>query len=103
MEGTLSVLDVAHGGQVLSSIARGSGFDVLGYNATLGHLYLVGTSCSCLVMLGVSASGQLSFLGRYGATSSAHCAVADDRGSAWFCDPDGGQLWRVRDPFPSSF
>jgi DNA-binding beta-propeller fold protein YncE len=102
-EGTLSVLDTRHDGRVLSSIARGSGFDVIGYSAALGHVYLAGTACRCLVVLGVSAAGQLSFLGRFASTSSAHCATADDRGHAWVCDPDGGQLWRVDDPYAASF
>jgi DNA-binding beta-propeller fold protein YncE len=101
LEGTLSVLDAAHDGRVLSSIARGAGYDVIGYSATLGHVYLAGTACKCLVVLGVSSGGQLSFLGRFGATSGAHCATADDRGHAWVCDPDGGQLWRVDDPYPA--
>jgi hypothetical protein len=99
----VSVLDASRDGRVLSSIARGSGFDVIGYNPTLGHLYLAGTSCSCLVTLGVSAAGQLSFLGRSDATSGAHCTTADDRGHAWFCDTDGGRLVRVDDTFPASF
>jgi DNA-binding beta-propeller fold protein YncE len=103
LEGTVSVLDAAHDGHTLSTISRGSGFDVLGYNPTLGHLYLAGTSCACLVILGVSAAGQLSFLGRYNASSSAHCAVADDRGHAWTCDPDGGRLFRVDDTYPASW
>lgn len=103
LEGTVSVLDAAHDGRVLSSIARGSGYDVIGYNPSLGHVYMAGTACRCLVVLGVSAAGQLSFLGRFGATSSAHCAAADDRGHAWVCDPDGGQLFRVDDPYPGSF
>jgi len=103
LEGTVSVLDAAHDGKVLSSIARGSGFDVIGYNPALGHVYLAGTSCACLVMLGVSRTGQLSFLGRFAATSSAHCAAADDRAHAWVCDPDGGRLLRVDDPFPAGW
>jgi DNA-binding beta-propeller fold protein YncE len=101
LEGTVSVLD-ARDGRILSSIARGSGFDVMGYNPKLGHLYLAGTSCACLVVLGVSSAGRLSFLGRFHATSSAHCATADDRGHAWVCDPDGGRLLRVNDPYPAS-
>jgi hypothetical protein len=39
LEGTLSVLDTGHDGRVLSSIARGAGFDVIGYNSTLGHVF----------------------------------------------------------------
>jgi DNA-binding beta-propeller fold protein YncE len=101
-EGTISVLDIAHEGRLLSSIARGAGFDVIGYNPTLGHLYAAGTACACLVVLGVSRTGALSFLGRFDAPSSAHCAIADDRGHVWVCDPDGGRLLRVTDPYPSS-
>src|SRR5205814_998703 len=78
-EGTVTVLDTAHDGKRLSTIARGSGFDVIGYAAQLGHLYLAGSSCGCLVVIGVSAAGSLSFLGRLPAAGSSHCAVADDR------------------------
>jgi DNA-binding beta-propeller fold protein YncE len=101
-EGTVSVLDTAHDGKILSSLARGSGFDVIGYNPKLGHLYEAGSSCACLVIVGVSARGELSFLGRVDATSSTHCATADDRGHAWVCDPDGGRVLRVDDPYPAS-
>jgi hypothetical protein len=100
-EGTLSVLDLGDG-RVRSSLARGAGFDVIGYSPTLGHIYMAGTACKCLVMLGVSASGALSFLGRFAATGGAHCATADDRGHAWVCDPGGGRLLRVDDPYPGS-
>jgi DNA-binding beta-propeller fold protein YncE len=103
LEGTVSVLDAVHGGRILSSIARGSGFDVMGYNPTLGHLYLAGTSCACLIVLGVSAAGSLTFLGRFDATSGSHCVVADDRAHAWVCDPERGRLLRVDDPYPASW
>lgn len=101
-EGTAAVLDVAHDGKILSTIARGSGFDVIGYSPKLGHLYLAGASCSCLVMLGVGAGGVLTFLDRFDAPSSTHCATADDDGHAWVCDPDGGRLLRIDDTHPSS-
>jgi DNA-binding beta-propeller fold protein YncE len=102
-EGTVTVLDTAHDGKRLSTIARGSGFDVIGYAPQLGHLYLTGSSCECLVVIGVSAAGSLSLLGRLPAAASSHCAVADDQRQAWVCDPDGGRLWRVSDPWPSSW
>jgi hypothetical protein len=102
-EGTLSVLDTAHDGHVLSSIAKGSGYDVIGYSPALGHMYLAGSSCACLVVLGVSSPGALSFLGRFDAPSQTHCAVADDRGHAWVCDPADGQILRVDDPYGPSW
>jgi len=101
-EGTTSVLDVANGGKMLSTMARGSGFDVIGYAPQLGHLYLAGSACGCLVTLGVSAAGSLSFVSRVNAAGSTHCAVADDAGHAWWCDQDQGSVWRVTDAAPAS-
>jgi DNA-binding beta-propeller fold protein YncE len=99
-EGTTSVLDIGNGGRMLSTMAQGSGFDVMGYAPKTGHLYLAGSSCGCLVTLGVSAGGALSFLGRVNAAGSTHCAVADDAGHAWWCDQDTGSVWRVTDGSP---
>jgi DNA-binding beta-propeller fold protein YncE len=101
-EGTTSVLDVDHDGRILSSIAEGSGFDVVGYSPSLGHLYLAGSACQCLVVLGLSASGKLSLLGRQKAPADTHCATADDAGHAWVCDPKQGVVWRVTDAFSKS-
>jgi DNA-binding beta-propeller fold protein YncE len=70
---TLSILDTAHNGRILSSIARGSCFDVPGYSSKLGHVYLAGTACHCLVVVAVNSTGGLSFLVRFNTTSSAHC------------------------------
>jgi YVTN family beta-propeller protein len=102
LEGETSVLDVDHGGRVLSSIAAGSGFDVMGYSAKLGHVYLAGRTCRCLVTLGVSAAGKLSLLGRQDAPPETHCVTADDVGHAWVCDPSHGSLVRVTDSFPAT-
>jgi DNA-binding beta-propeller fold protein YncE len=99
-EGTVSVLDAVHDGRVLGSLARGAGFDVIGYDARLGHLYLAGSACRCLVIEGVSSSGELSFLGRYNAPAGSHCAVGDEHGHVFTCDPEHGSLFRVADPFP---
>jgi hypothetical protein len=99
-EGTTSVLDVGNDGKMLSTLARGSGFDVMGYAPKTGHLYLAGSSCGCLVTLGVSAQGALSFINRVNAAGSTHCAVADDAGHAWWCDQDRGSVWRVTDSSP---
>ena len=81
----------------MSTLARGSGFDVIGYAPRTGHLYLAGSSCGCLVTLGVSARGALSFISEVPASDSTHCAVADDAGHAWWCDQRRGSVWRVTD------
>jgi len=105
-EGKASVLDVANGGRILSSLppatTRGAGFDVIGYAPATGHLYLAGGRCACLVTLGVSSRGQLSFISRTPASRSTHCAVTDDAGHAWWCDPERGRVWRVSDGSPPS-
>lgn len=101
-DGTLSILDIAHDGKTLSSISKGAGVDVIGYSPTLGHAYQAGSGCACLVVLGVSGAGQVSVLGQLDAPATTHCATADDRGHAWVCDPQGGQLFRVDDPYPAS-
>jgi DNA-binding beta-propeller fold protein YncE len=101
-EGTMTVLDVAHDGKILSTIERGSGFDVIGYSPKLGHLYLASGVCSCFVILGVNQNGTLSFLEREQAPGSSHCAAADDVGHAWVCDPDAGTIWRFDDHHPTS-
>jgi DNA-binding beta-propeller fold protein YncE len=102
LEGTTSVLDVDHGGKIISTVAQGSGFDVIGYNPALAHLYLAGSACQCLVTLGVAADGALSFLGRLDAPPDAHCATYDDIGHAWVCAPDTGEVIRIADPYPPS-
>ena len=98
-EGTASVLDAEREGRILSTLARGAGFDVLGFDANRRHLYLAGSACACLTVLGVSSQGELSFLGRMDAPGDTHCAVADDRGNVWVCDPGAGAVRRVRDSF----
>ena len=101
-EGTATVIDVAHDGKRLSSFRRGSGFDVIGYSPALRHLYLAGGDCRCLVVLGVNAAGTLGLLEETSAPASTHCAVADEQGHAWVCDPQGGRVLRVTDTHPAT-
>jgi hypothetical protein len=41
-------------------------------------------------------------LGTVPTASGAHCVTADDRGNAWVCDPDRGQLIVFKDAYPTS-
>src|SRR5262249_28991927 len=52
-EGTAVVLDIDHGGRMLSSQKRGNGVDVIGYNPRLAHLYLAAADSKELVIYGV--------------------------------------------------
>lgn len=101
-EGTATVLDAAGDGRVVSALARGAGYDVMGYNPALGHLYLAGGDCACLTVLGLSASGELSYLGRFDAPGDTNGVVADDVGNAWVSEPGEGRMRRVRDPYAAS-
>lgn len=101
LEGTMSVLDANDHGRPLGSIAHGSGFDVIGYSPSLRHVYMVGFTCKCLVMLGLSSKGVPSLLERFDAPGDGSCAVADDRGHAWVCGPDQGVLHRYDDRHPA--
>jgi hypothetical protein len=101
-EGTVSVLDASRDGRILSTMAKGSGYDVMGYSRALRHLYLAGSACSCLTVLGLSSGGRLDYLGREDAPSDTHCAAADDVGNAWVCEPSSGSVRKVADRFPRS-
>lgn len=99
-EGSLSVLDPTSG-RIVDSLASGGGYDVMGYARSTRHVYLAGSACGCLSVIGLDAGGRLDFLGRFDAPSGTHCAVADDRGHAFVCAPARGGLERFDDPFPS--
>jgi YVTN family beta-propeller protein len=99
-EGTASVIDAAGSGKIISTLAKGAGYDVMGYSHALRHLYLAGSACSCMTTLGLSSAGELSFLGRTDAPGDTHCAVADDVGNAWVCAPSKGSLIKIADGFP---
>lgn len=100
-EGTLTVLDPAQNGRIVSALASGAGYDVIGYARTTRHVYLAGGACACLTVVGLAPSGKLGVLGRFDAPSDTHCAVADNHGHAWVCAPSEGSLRRIADPFPS--
>ena len=98
-EGTLSILDPERGA-IIDTLSAGAGYDVLGYARTSRHVYLAGSSCRCLSVVGLGPTGKLDFLGRFDAPAGTHCAVADDHGHAFLCSPHRGELERFDDPFP---
>jgi len=90
-EGKAAVLD-AGTGMLLSTLSSGSGVDFISYSRELGHLYVPGSDSATMAVLAVSTAGKLSLIGTVGTTQGSHCVVADDRGRAFICDPDRGQL-----------
>lgn len=99
-DGTATVLDVAHGGKLLSTARSGSGVDIIAYDAGRAHLYLPGDESATVAILGVSAAGALTVLGTAPTAKEAHCVTTDERGNAYVCDPQHGQLLVVHDPYP---
>lgn len=100
-EGLVTAMS-ANAGNELGDLAEGSGVDVVGYSATLAHLYVAGGRSATLGVVGVSRTGTLTLLGDLETADGARCATADDRGHAWVCDPEQGRLLRFDDPFPQS-
>ena len=96
-EGKATVLDIAHDGKVLGSLAAGAGVDVIGYSESLGHLYLPGAASATMAILALSPTGSLSLLATVKTAPGAHCVAPDDRGQAWVCDPHGGRLLLFKD------
>jgi SAM-dependent methyltransferase len=101
-EGTAVVLDVKNHGAIVSKLSHGDGVDVIDFSPRLSHLYLPGAKSASLAVLGVSDQGALSLLGTFKTASGAHCVAADDQGVAFVCDPQGGRLLAIKDPFPAS-
>jgi DNA-binding beta-propeller fold protein YncE len=100
-DGTAAVLDVAHDGKLVSTAkSGGSGVDIIAYDANLAHLYVPGDESATMAILGVSSKGQLSLLGTVPTVKDAHCVTSDDRGNAYVCDPQHGQLLVIHDSYP---
>jgi hypothetical protein len=96
-EGKAVVFDLNHNNKEISNLATDPGPDVISYNAKLSHLYFTSSKNATLSVLGVSAQGKLTLLGKAQADKRAHCVVSDDQNNIWVCDPPRGQLLRYKD------
>jgi len=113
-EGKIAVLNVSDGGRLLANTTFGSSLDFLGYNPHLAHLYIPSGASAVMAVVGVTVeqapppatTGQLSMtltlLGTADTGLGAKCMIADDRDSVWVCDPTTGQLFHIKDTFPSN-
>ena len=96
-EGKASVMDLNHGGKLLSSLNAGAGIDGISYSPALRHLYLPGSKSATLSIVDVSKEGTLQLLEEVKTEKHSHCAASDDSGNVWVCDPDHGQLLFYKD------
>ena len=81
----------------ISDLVTDPGVDVISYNPKLAHLYFTSSKNATLSVIGVSAQGDLSLLGKAPTDKKAHCVVSDDQDNIWVCDPPHGQLLRFKD------
>ena len=100
--GRVAVLDAGHGGKMLGELSTGSGVDVCAYNATLHHFYMAGQTSADLSIVGISAAGVPTLLGKVPTTMGSQMVAADELGNAWVGDPGGGRLLKIRDTYPAS-
>ncbi len=101
-DGTVTTLDVVHGGKVLSTLQPGEGTDIVAFDPERRHLYVPGARSATLAVLAVSDKGSLSLLGKAPAAEHSHCVTTDLAGGIYVCDPEKGRLLVYRDPFPAS-
>lgn len=101
-EGKATALDLAHDGKQVGTAETGKGVDIIAYNPALAHLYVPGGDSATLTVLGVATTGKLSVLGHVAVAGDSHCAAVDDANHAYVCDPKGGALFVVTDPFSAT-
>lgn len=99
-EGSATVVDVDHGGLLLSRVEVASGVDIIAVNLGLRHVYVPSASDGSVAVLGVSRRGVLQRVGELRAAKGAHCVASDDQGRVWTCAPDTGSLLVFDDTFP---
>jgi DNA-binding beta-propeller fold protein YncE len=103
LEGRGTSLDVTRGGALAGMLdAPVTQVDIIDYAPGGGHLYLPGAGNATLAIVGVSATGALTLLATVPSVSDGHCVTADDRGNAWICDTDNGQLLVISGTAPRS-
>jgi hypothetical protein len=100
--GRLAVLDTANAGKQLGEVSTGMGVDVCAYNATLHHMYLAGQDSKDLSIIGISAAGIPTVLGKVPTAAGSQMVASDEYGNAWVGDPGGGRLLKVRDTYPAT-
>lgn len=101
-EGTVTVLDLAHGGAMLAAMPTDLGVDLIAYSPTLHHLYVPSSHAAKVSIFGVSAAGALTLLGKIDTALDGHCAAADAIGHVYVCNGMASRVIIARDPFPAT-
>jgi hypothetical protein len=99
-EGGADVLHAGYNGAILDRFRFGSGTDLIAYNPALSHLYVTAAKSGQMAIVGISKEGLAKLLATADTALGAHCAVADDQGQVWLCDPREGRVLVVKDTLP---
>jgi DNA-binding beta-propeller fold protein YncE len=88
-------LDVAHGGQVVGSIATGDGLDNIDYAERQQALYAAASKAATLTIARVDDQGRLSRVAVVPTATGARGVVADGTGTAYVADPVHGRILKI--------
>jgi DNA-binding beta-propeller fold protein YncE len=85
-----SVLDLAHGGKQLGRLKTGGGVDNIDYRA--GTLYVASGKDGQLTRAKIGDNGAPQVTSTVPTAPGARCVVADESGTAWVADSQGGRI-----------
>jgi len=89
------VLDTAHSGRVVGSIAAGVGVDNIDYADDTGVLYVAAAEAAQLTVARIDDKGTPTPVVRVPTTKGARSVVAGASGRAYLIDPLGGHILKV--------
>lgn len=89
------VLDTAHEGRTVGSVAAGAGVDNIDYAEETGLLYVAAQDAAQLTVARIDDSGKPAVLAVVPTTKGARSVVAGENGHAYLIDPLGGQILKL--------
>ena len=89
------LLDTAHEGKIVGSVAAGAGVDNIDYAEETGLLYVAAQDAAQLTIARVDNSGKPVVLAVVPTAKGARSVVAGGDGRAYVIDPLGGQILKV--------
>ena len=91
-EGKAVSMDTNQGAKVLDSVSSGKDVDIIAYDPQHRRVYLPGAHSGTMAQISVSPSGDLSIMRKIRTIKGAHCAVTDNLGNVYVCDPDHARI-----------
>jgi DNA-binding beta-propeller fold protein YncE len=92
------VLDVAHGAKPVGRLQTGGGVDNIDYAPKQKLLYVASGKDGTLTIARVGDGGALTPVATAKTASGARVVVADDAGTAYVADSQGGRIFVVKPP-----